>query len=82
MDSPARVLDYDYGYEKLIERGGKSVRAKSFWPSPWPSKPYHYFFLLPSNLIGLSLASGFYINSYCVPEYDVIIKISMPEPLA
>lgn len=25
VDSPARVLEYDYGYEKLIERGGSSV---------------------------------------------------------
>jgi len=27
VDSPARVLEYDYGYEKLIERGGKSVNS-------------------------------------------------------
>lgn len=37
VDSPARATyySYDYGYEKLIERGGKSVRAKSFLPSRW-----------------------------------------------
>ncbi|KAK7296937.1 hypothetical protein VNO77_49258 [Canavalia gladiata] len=29
VDSPARVLDYEYGYEKLIERGGLNTPLSS-----------------------------------------------------